>query len=230
MLENRDVDAVTIAAPDHWHALMTIWACQAGKDVYCEKPISHNIVEGRRMIEAAAPLQPRRRRRHAAAQRRRAGQGRSVPARRRARHGPRRPHDHPSLSAIRSVSWRTARCRRRELRPVARARTGAAVQRESLSLPLALVLGIRHHRPRQHRRPFARRRALAARQAGASPRGALHRRPVRGRRADRSDDAEHAVCDVTSTPTGPSSIATCATGSAARRGRRASSSSARRDG
>ena len=54
VLDNRDVDAVTIAAPDHWHALMTVLACQAGKDVYVEKPISHNIVEGRRMIEAAA--------------------------------------------------------------------------------------------------------------------------------------------------------------------------------
>ena len=53
VLENRDVDAVTIAAPDHWHALMAIWACQAGKDVYVEKPISHNIAEGRRMIVAA---------------------------------------------------------------------------------------------------------------------------------------------------------------------------------
>ncbi|HET7697628.1 MAG TPA: Gfo/Idh/MocA family oxidoreductase [Vicinamibacterales bacterium] len=53
ILDNREVDAVTIAAPDHWHALMTIWACQAGKDVYVEKPVSHNLVEGRRMIEAA---------------------------------------------------------------------------------------------------------------------------------------------------------------------------------
>ena len=53
VLDNKDVDAVTIAAPDHWHALMTIWACQAGKDVYVEKPVSHNIVEGRRMIAAA---------------------------------------------------------------------------------------------------------------------------------------------------------------------------------
>jgi predicted dehydrogenase len=53
VLDNKDVDAITVAAPDHWHALMTIWGCQAGKDVYVEKPISHNVVEGRRMIEAA---------------------------------------------------------------------------------------------------------------------------------------------------------------------------------
>src|SRR5207253_7157975 len=47
------IDAVSIATPNHWHALATIWACQAGKDVYCEKPVSHNLVEGRRMVEAA---------------------------------------------------------------------------------------------------------------------------------------------------------------------------------
>lgn len=54
VLEDGSVDAVTIATPNHWHALMTIWACQAGKDVYVEKPCSHNIVEGRRMVDAAA--------------------------------------------------------------------------------------------------------------------------------------------------------------------------------
>jgi len=53
LLEDKDVDAVSIATPNHWHALATIWACQAGKDVYCEKPASYNLFEGRAM-EAAA--------------------------------------------------------------------------------------------------------------------------------------------------------------------------------
>ncbi len=53
LLERKDIDAISIAAPDYWHALMTIWGCQAGKDVYVEKPVSFTIVEGRRMVEAA---------------------------------------------------------------------------------------------------------------------------------------------------------------------------------
>jgi hypothetical protein len=53
LLEDKNIDAVTTATPDHWHALVTIWACQAGKDVYVEKPISHNLWEGRKMVEAA---------------------------------------------------------------------------------------------------------------------------------------------------------------------------------
>ncbi len=50
---DKSVDAVSMATPNHWHALGAIWACQAGKDVYCEKPASHNIHEGMRMIEVA---------------------------------------------------------------------------------------------------------------------------------------------------------------------------------
>ena len=53
ILDLKDVDALVIAAPNHWHSLMTIWACQAGKDVYVEKPVSHSIWEGRKMVEAA---------------------------------------------------------------------------------------------------------------------------------------------------------------------------------
>ena len=53
LLESKEIDAVTTATPDHWHALVTVWACQAGKDVYVEKPISHNLWEGRKMVEAA---------------------------------------------------------------------------------------------------------------------------------------------------------------------------------
>jgi predicted dehydrogenase len=51
--DDPDVDAVVVATPDHWHALATVWACQAKKHVYVEKPISHNLVEGRRMVQAA---------------------------------------------------------------------------------------------------------------------------------------------------------------------------------
>ena len=43
LLDDKNIDAVAIATPNHWHALMGIWACQAGKDVYVEKPVSHNI-------------------------------------------------------------------------------------------------------------------------------------------------------------------------------------------
>ena len=53
LIDRTDVDAVVIATPDHWHAIQTVMACDAGKDVYVEKPLSNTIHEGRRMVEAA---------------------------------------------------------------------------------------------------------------------------------------------------------------------------------
>lgn len=53
LFADKEVDAVSIATPNHWHALSTIWACEAGKDVYIEKPASHNVYEGFRMVDVA---------------------------------------------------------------------------------------------------------------------------------------------------------------------------------
>ncbi len=53
LLDNKDIDVVVTATPNHWHALITVWACQAGKDIYVEKPVSHNLWEGYKMVEAA---------------------------------------------------------------------------------------------------------------------------------------------------------------------------------
>ncbi|KAA3614391.1 MAG: gfo/Idh/MocA family oxidoreductase [Planctomycetota bacterium] len=53
LLEAPDIDAVSIATPNHWHSLAAIWALQAGKHVYVEKPVSHNVFEGRQVVEAA---------------------------------------------------------------------------------------------------------------------------------------------------------------------------------
>jgi hypothetical protein len=53
VLERKDVDAVLVGAPDHWHAIPTVLACEAGKDVYVEKPLAHDIKEGRAMVTAA---------------------------------------------------------------------------------------------------------------------------------------------------------------------------------
>jgi predicted dehydrogenase len=53
VFDDKNIDAVVVALPNHWHALATVWACQAGKDVYVEKPFSHDIWEGRQMVAAA---------------------------------------------------------------------------------------------------------------------------------------------------------------------------------
>jgi predicted dehydrogenase len=57
LLESKNVDIISIAAPNHWHSLAAIWAVQAGKDVYVEKPVSHNVWEGRQVVNAARKYQ-----------------------------------------------------------------------------------------------------------------------------------------------------------------------------
>src|SRR5262245_58077534 len=53
VFEDKNIDAVTIATTNHWHTLTAVWAMQAGKDVYVEKPVSHNVFEGIKLVEAA---------------------------------------------------------------------------------------------------------------------------------------------------------------------------------
>ena len=54
LLEDKTIDAISISSPNHWHTLMTVWACQAGKDVYVEKPCSHNVFEAKQIVAAAS--------------------------------------------------------------------------------------------------------------------------------------------------------------------------------
>ena len=71
VLDDKSVDAVIVATPDHWHSPASILACDAGKHVYVEKPISHNIREGRLLVEAAERNKTHRAARHAKPQHRR---------------------------------------------------------------------------------------------------------------------------------------------------------------
>ena len=112
LLAHRDLDAVAIATPDHWHALMCVDACNAGKDVYVEKPLSLTVVEGRRMVEAV-----RRNKRVSQV----GVQRRSSPFCRRSRRTrpfgldrPRRHEDRDRQDAPRAVHHHTGGCRRQQ--------------------------------------------------------------------------------------------------------------------
>ena len=153
-LDDKNLDAISIATPNHWHALMTIWGCQAGKDVYVEKPCSHNVHEGRVAVEAARKYD--RIVQH------------GTQSRSRCRSGPRSPSS-SSRASTASCSSRAASATSRRGSIGVKPNTDApdeldfnlwlgpalehAVQRQLRPLQLALVLGLRQRRHRQPGRP-----------------------------------------------------------------------------
>ena len=181
LLDDKEIDAIVNATPDHWHALVAVMACQAGKDVYTEKPASHNVVEGRRMVEAARKYKrvvqmgiQRRSMPHVIDAVKHVqsggigtvGMARAWILQKRPAIGPGKPAEVPA--GVDYAMWQ-----------------GPAPDRPFMSQPvplqLALVLELGDRRAGQQRRPRRQRRPLGAR--GRRPSGRhLGRRPVRLRR------------------------------------------------
>ena len=191
LLDRQDVDAVVVSTPDHWHALMTILACAAGKDVYVEKPLTHVVREGEWMQQAAAAhkrvvqvgTQQRSGRHYAAL--------RGARARRTHRRGPQRAHVGVPQHPARLLEGGRRAARGGGLGHVARARALRPLRPGALPLPLPLVLGLLGRPDHEPPGPPHRHRAVddgqgpAARLGdGRSLRAQGHRRDARRLRGD----------------------------------------------
>ena len=185
VLDRKDIDAVVVATPDHWHGIPTILACQAGKDVYCEKPLAHRIQEGRAMVRAAEKYK------------RVTQMGNLIHA---------GENYHRVVEIVRSgvlgkisktrvwmaadrsglgtaPGWSSAA--RLRLRLLARPRPRSPVQPQPLHVQLAVLLGLRRRHPHRFLLPHRRPGPLGDGRGGA-PDHLGGRRPLRPRRQRRS--------------------------------------------
>ena len=161
LLEDKTIDAISIATPNHHHTLQTIWACQAGKDVYVEKPCSHDMFEARQIVAAAQKYN--RLVQHGT-------NSRSSIAREAVGHMREGLIGDVYMARGLCFKWRDTIGRKpvepvpagRALRSVARSRAAARVHPQPLPLQLALVLGLRQRRPGQPGNPPGGRRRAGA--------------------------------------------------------------------
>ena len=192
IMDNKDIHIVTIATPNHWHSLAAIWAMQAGKHVYVEKPVSHNVSEGRRLSKRRGITT-----RFARPARKSAAIPASVAA---------IEFSSPASSASCKVArglcyksrpshrpWRrrAATPRTDQLRSLVRPRRQSAASSQSAAqrhrpLRLALDLGLRQRRSRQPGHPPDGRRPLGPGQERTAPLGHQPRRPLRLHRRRRN--------------------------------------------
>ena len=202
VVEDKNIDIISIATPNHWHSLAAIWGLQNGKDVYVEKPVSHNVSEGRRIVEAARKTNQHLPGRHAEPQQHRPQRGDAVRPRRQARQSHRRPR--PVLQAARQHRQGerpAAAAQDGGLRSVVRAGPDGPGDAQAVPLRLALVLGLRQRRPRQPGHP----------RDGHGPLGPRQDRV--GRRASSASAAASATSTTARRPTRRSASSTTATAS-----------------
>ena len=180
LLESNEIDAVSIATPNHWHSLGGIWAIQAGKDLYVEKPVSHNVWEGRQLVKATEAhnriVQMGVQSRSGPGQYRRGGMGEE----RRPRQAPLRaravlqaPREH------RPGFRRPAHSCHDRLRSLVRAGGETAAPSQEAALRLALGLEHRQWRSRQPGHSSDGHRATLHGRSGHLTRGHVHRRTAR---------------------------------------------------
>ena len=167
ILDDREIDAVVIGTPDHWHKTITLDAVAAGKDVYVEKPVSHTIAEGAEMVKVDRSVEADRADRHAAAQ---LGSLDAGQADRRLRAA-RPDHVRPDLlvSARDGRQLPAGRDGQARLEALARTGAGPAVPPGAL-LPVASLLGLRRRLPDRPHDALDRRRALVHERRGAARR------------------------------------------------------------